>query len=173
MARGPDTGTMERIEPPLIGGERETLIGFLDYQRATFAGKCAGLTGEQLRQPATPPSELTLLGLVRHMADVERAWFRRCVNAEHDVPRVWGEFQTAFDVSEADSSEAFTAWETEVKQAREIEQAVESLDAVSHQRGWKRDLSLRFVLVHMIEEYARHNGHADLLREAIDGTTGE
>ncbi|MBQ0926386.1 DinB family protein [Saccharopolyspora endophytica] len=164
---------MDRIEPPLIGGERETLVGFLDYQRATLARKCAGLDDGRLRKPAAPPSDLTLLGLVRHMADVERAWFRRCVNGEPDLPRVWGDFQDAFDVAEADSAEAFSAWEAEVERAREIEPAVGSLESAFPRPGWDEAFSLRFVLVHMIEEYARHNGHADLLREAIDGSTGE
>ncbi|RRO18401.1 DinB family protein [Saccharopolyspora rhizosphaerae] len=164
---------MDRIEPPLTGGERDTLVGFLDYQRATLAGKCAGLDEDQLRKQAAPPSELTLLGLVRHMADVERAWFRRCVGAEHDLPRVWGAHQHAFDVTGAVSAEAFSTWEAEVGRAREIERAVESLDSAFSRPGWDDDFSLRFVLVHMIEEYARHNGHADLLREAIDGSTGE
>ncbi|GAA2359530.1 DinB family protein [Saccharopolyspora halophila] len=166
---------MERTEPPRIGGEREMLRGFLDHNRGILATKCADLTEEQLRRHAAPPSELTLLGLVRHLADVERAWFRRCVNAEHDVPRVWShdDFQAAFEVSRAGVAEAFAAWEHEVRRAREIERSVDSLDAVFHQPKWGTDLSLRWILHHMVEEYARHNGHADLLREAVDGRTGQ
>ncbi|RRO18041.1 DinB family protein [Saccharopolyspora rhizosphaerae] len=166
---------MEKIEPPLTGGERETLRGFLDHHRDVLTHKCAGLSGEQLREPAAPPSQLTLLGLVRHMAEVERAWFRLCANAEHDLPRVWArdDFQVAFDVTGADPAEAFAKWNAEVERAREVERSIDSLDALLWQPRWQERVTLRFVLVHMIEEYARHNGHADLLREALDGTTAD
>ncbi|GDY51089.1 hypothetical protein SVIO_017120 [Streptomyces violaceusniger] len=101
-----------RPEPPHFGDERETLRAFLDYQRATLAMKCEGLTDEELRQRSMPPSTLTLLGLVRHMAEVERAWFRR-VFEDNDAPMVWSpviDFQAAYDVSEATGAEAFAAW---------------------------------------------------------------
>ena len=171
----PDTGPVRRIDPPPTGAERETLRGFLDYHRATLAAKCAGLTAEQLRRRAAPASELTLLGLVRHLAEVERAWFRKRVNGEHELPGVWsrGDPLVAFDVSAADPDEAFAAWHREVARAREIERAVRSLGTTFHRPGAEIELSLRWLLLHMIEEYARHNGHADLLREAIDGATGE
>lgn len=166
---------MRRIDPPPTGEERETLRGFLDYHRATLAAKCAGLTGEQLRTRAAPSSELTLLGLVRHLAEVERAWFRKRLNGEHELPAVWSrdDALVAFDVTAAEPDEAFAAWRSEVARAREIESAAHSLDTTFHHPGVGTDLSLRWLLLHMIEEYARHNGHADLLREAIDGTTGE
>ncbi|MEU8261749.1 DinB family protein [Micromonospora sp. NPDC048999] len=164
----------ERIGPPLMAGERETLRAFLDYHRATLAMKCAGLTDEQLRQQSSPPSTLSLLGLVRHMAEVERTWFRRVINAE-DIPLVWsetGDFQEAYDASTASRSEAFEAWQREVEHARRIEREAESLDVTGHQARWGEDVSLRLVMLHMMHEYARHNGHADFLREAIDGTVG-
>ena len=165
---------MGQIEPPMSGGEREMLRGFLDHHRDALARKCRDLDAAQLRRRAAPPSDLTLLGLVRHMAEVERAWFRCCVNAEHGLTRVWAveDFQVAFDVTEADPGEAFAAWRAEIDLAREIERSAESLETMALQPRWGHQVSLRFVLVHMIEEYARHNGHADLLREAIDGTTG-
>ncbi|MEV0005498.1 DinB family protein [Micromonospora sp. NPDC050980] len=164
----------ERIGPPLRAGERETLRAFLDFHRATLALKCEGLTDEQLRRRASPPSTLSLLGLVRHLAEVERFWFRRVIAAE-DVPLVWsdsGDFQAAYDTGGADRAEAFEAWRREVEHARRIERAAESLDATGHQARWGEDVSLRLVMQHMLHEYARHNGHADLLREAIDGTVG-
>ncbi|WP_406045371.1 DinB family protein [Micromonospora sp. NBC_00898] len=164
----------ERIGPPLLAGERETLRAFLDFHRATLAMKCAGLSDEELRRQSSPPSTLSLLGLVRHMAEVERAWFRRVINGE-DIPLVWsetGDYQEAYDARTADRSEAFEAWQREVEHARRIEREAESLDVTGHQVRWGEDVSLRLVMLHMMHEYARHNGHADFLREAIDGAVG-
>ncbi|GHJ42467.1 DinB family protein [Streptomyces sp. TS71-3] len=165
---------MERIGPPAIGGEREMLRAFLDFHRATLAMKCEGLGDEELRRQSMPPSTLCLLGLVRHMAEVERTWFRRVVAGE-DIPLVWsdeGDFQAAYDAREATGAEAFAAWREEVEKARAIEAAADSLDKVAYNARWGEDVSLRMVMLHLIHEYARHNGHADLLREAIDGTVG-
>lgn len=164
----------ERPAPPLTGGEREMLRGFLDFHRATLALKCEGLSDEQLRQRASPPSTLTLLGLVRHMAEVERTWFRRVIDGE-DVPLVWsaeGDYQAAYDATGATRAEAFTAWRTEVEHSRRIELAAENLDVTGFQPRWDTEVSLRLVMLHLIHEYARHNGHADFLREAIDGVVG-
>ncbi|AXO34731.1 DinB family protein [Micromonospora sp. B006] len=164
----------ERIGPPLLADERESLRAFLDFHRATLALKCEGLTDEQLRRQASPPSTLSLLGLVRHMAEVERTWFRRVIAAE-DVPLVWsdsGDFQQAYDARDADAAEAFEAWRREIEHARRIEREAVSLDVTGHQARWGEDVSLRLVMLHMLHEYARHNGHADLIREAIDGTVG-
>ncbi|MFJ9407194.1 DinB family protein [Streptomyces sp. NPDC101393] len=164
----------ERIGPPLLAGERETLRAFLDFHRATLAMKTDGLSDEELRSRSMPPSTLTLLGLVRHMAEVERVWFRRVINGE-ELPLVWsdeGDYQAAYDASGSTRSEAFGAWQTEVEHARRIEQAAESLDVTGHQARWDAEVSLRLVMLHMIHEYARHNGHADFLREGIDGTVG-
>ncbi|MFE3581955.1 DinB family protein [Streptomyces vinaceus] len=165
---------MERIGPPLTGDERETLRAFLDYHRATLAWKCEGLTDEELRRPSMPPSTLSLLGLVRHMGEVERHWFRRTVNGE-ELPHLWSDthdFQAAYEASGATREEAFAAWEAEVAHARRIEAAAESLDVTAYVTSWKEEASLRLVMLHLIHEYARHNGHADLLRQAIDGATG-
>ncbi|MCW3843762.1 DinB family protein [Micromonospora yasonensis] len=164
----------ERVGPPLRAGERETLRAFLDFHRATLELKCAGLTDEQLRRQSSPPSTLSLLGLVRHMAEVERQWFRRVINGE-DIPLVWSDtfdFQAAYDATTADVAEAFEAWRREVEHARRIEREAESLDVTAYNARWEEDVSLRLVMMHMMHEYARHNGHADFLREAIDGTVG-
>ncbi|HUQ55180.1 DinB family protein [Lentzea sp.] len=163
-----------RPEPPLTGGERETLRAFLDYHRATLAMKCEGLSDDDLRRRSMPPSTLTLLGLVRHMAEVERTWFRKVINGE-DLPLVWsdaGDYQVAYDASGSSRSEAFAAWQAEVEHSRRIEREAESLDVTAHQPRWDADVSLRLVMHHLCHEYARHNGHADFLREGIDGVTG-
>lgn len=164
----------DRMGPPLRGGERETLRAFLDYHRATLALKCRGLSDEELRKQSMPPSTLSLLGLVRHMAEVERAWFRR-VFQDNDAPMVWSEkidFQAAYDASRSTRAEAFAAWEAEVEDSRRIEEAAGSLDVTGRQPRWGEDVSLRMVMVHVLLEYGRHNGHADFLREGVDGAVG-
>lgn len=166
--------TTERTEPPVTGPEREMLRAFLDFHRDTLAMKCEGLSDDQLREQSSPPSTLSLLGLVRHMAEVERTWFRRVINGE-DLPLVWsdnGDYQAAYDASQASVAGAFRAWQDEVEHARRIERAAESLDVTGYQQRWDEDVSLRLVMYHLLHEYARHNGHADFLREAIDGTVG-
>jgi hypothetical protein len=166
--------TTQRIGPPSIAGEREMLRTFLDYHRATLAMKCDGLSDDELRRASMPPSALTLLGLVRHLADVERTWFRKVINGE-DIGLVWspsGDYQAAYDASTATRSSAFAAWQDEVAHARRIERQAESLEVTGYQPRWDEEVSLRLVMLHLIHEYARHNGHADLLREGIDGTVG-
>jgi uncharacterized damage-inducible protein DinB len=166
--------TTERIGPPSIAPEREMLRAFLDYHRATLAWKCDGLGDEELRRQSMPPSTLSLLGLVRHMAEVERTWFRRVINGE-DVPLVWsdeGDYQEAYDSSGAAKVDAFGAWEDEVEHSRRIERQAASLDVTAYYPKWEEEVSLRLVMLHLIHEYARHNGHADFLREGIDGTVG-
>jgi uncharacterized damage-inducible protein DinB len=165
--------TVERALPPLAAQEREMLSSWLDFHRDTLALKCDGLTPDQLRQRAVPPSSLSLLGLVRHMAEGERQWFTIVLGGEQipyhyytdDNPEA--EFD---DVDDADVAEAFGTWRSECADARERVAAAASLDVTGTQDG--REFSLRWIMVHMIEEYARHNGHADLLRERIDGTVG-
>jgi uncharacterized damage-inducible protein DinB len=166
---------VERISPPTIADERRMLRSHLEFHRQTLELKCAGLTDEQLRTPSMAPSTLSLLGLVRHMAEVERSWFRRIVDGEHDIPLVWSDdfdFQVAYEATGANVSEAFAAWRNEVAHARRIERTADSLDLVVRERRRGVDVSLRWVMLHMIHEYARHNGHADFLREGIDGTVG-
>ncbi|HEX3489248.1 MAG TPA: DinB family protein [Streptosporangiaceae bacterium] len=166
---------VERVIPPLEAGERQMLSAWLDLQRATLAMKCDGLTDDQLRERAVPPSSLSLLGLIRHMAEVERNWFAPLLAGE-EMGGLWApgpelDPEPAFDdVATADVAASFAAWRAQCDRARELADAAESLE-VTGLRGGAR-FSLRWVLVHMIEEYARHNGHADMLRERIDGTIG-
>jgi uncharacterized damage-inducible protein DinB len=162
-----------RTDVPKAGGERETLRAYLDFHRETLALKCAGLSDDDLRRRTTP-SPLSLLSLVRHMAEVERAWFRRVLDGQ-DVPLVWsteGDFQAAYEATDADAAEAFAAWQAEIAIARDIEAAAPSLDVTGADRRSGDVYSLRRILNHLIQEYARHNGHADLIREGIDGATG-
>ncbi|WP_086666000.1 DinB family protein [Lentzea kentuckyensis] len=166
--------TTERPHPPMQGDERETLRTFLDFHRATLAMKCEGLSDDDLRRRSMPPSTLTLLSLVRHMAEVERTWFRKVINGE-DIPLVWSDdndYQVAYDASNSSRAEAFDAWQQEVEHARKIEREAESLDVTGYQPRWGEQVSLRLVMHHLCHEYARHNGHADFLREGIDGVTG-
>ena len=164
-----------RVDPPREADERATLTGFLDFQRATLALKCDGLTDEQLRAQAVPPSSLSLLGIVRHMADVERNWFRTVLGGE-EMATIFGpgmNWEAAFrDVAAASVPEAFTAWRAECERASALVAAAATLDFTGTRGSGGRRFSLRWVLTHMIEEYARHNGHADFLRERIDGATG-
>lgn len=164
---------MEYQEIPRNGDERSTLLAFLEWQRETLARKCAGLAPDQLRIRSAEPSTLSLLGLVRHMADVERGWFRATLAGEDVAERygsdddVDGDFN---NVATADVDEAFASWHEECGLADEIISR-RALDATGKQRSG-REVSMRWILNHMIEEYSRHNGHADLLRERIDGATG-
>jgi hypothetical protein len=164
----------ERIFPPPTAPEREMLLAFLAFQRATFRMKCEDLTAEQLRMRAVPPSTMSLLGLVRHLSEVERNWLRRGIAGE-DAPSIYyseespdGDFD---DIGDAAPDDAFATWQRECDAADAII-AAHSLDDVDLRPEEEGD-SLRWILVHLIEEYARHNGHADLLRERIDGATGE
>ena len=166
--------TDDRVYPPFEADERATLTAFLDYQRATLALKCDGLSDDQLRERAVPPSSLSLLGLVRHMAEVERNWFRPVLGGE-EMAGIFSSdlnWEASFcDAATADVAEAFRLWRAECDHARELVAAAPSFDV----RGFRSRgfVSLRWVMTHMIEEYARHNGHADLLRERLDGSTGE
>lgn len=171
-------GDRESLQPATTGvDERETLKAWLDYHRATLAWKCEGLSDDQLRRRSVPPSTLTLLGLIRHMAEVERSWFRRRFVGEDAPPHFYTGANRDGDFDDLDSvptEEAFAIWRAECDRAREIEAMADSLDQLSVGQEKERGrFSLRWILTHMIEEYARHNGHADLLREAIDGSTGD
>jgi uncharacterized damage-inducible protein DinB len=164
----------DRIDPPWVADERTMLDSWLDYHRATLARKCAGLTPEQLRTASAPPSDLTLLGLVRHMAEVERGWFRNALARQDAAPLYAAPDDDDADFhhpADADPAVDFAIWRTEITEVRKLA-AQHPLDhTFPTSRG--RDLSLRWIYVHMIEEYARHNGHADLIRERIDGVTGD
>jgi len=150
-----------RPEPPSTGGEREMLAGFLDFQRATLLWKLEGLDDEQLRR-AMVPSGTSLLGLVKHLAYVERSWFQ----GVWDGQEVSLPYETTEDV--------LALYDGECDRSRAIVAAASSLDDIAEhprRQGWK--MSRRWILIHMIEETARHVGHADILREQLDGATGE
>jgi hypothetical protein len=161
----------ERIDPPYETDERTMLVSWLEYHRATLAIKCEGLTHDQLRMRSVPPSGLSLLGLVRHMAEVENNWFRFWLAGDGPVFRWEGDED--FAVDGADVDEAFDYWRQECENAREVLGRFNSPDDVGAGQTVGAGISVRWTLVHMIEEYARHNGHADLIREAIDGSTGD
>ncbi|RCV48233.1 DinB family protein [Marinitenerispora sediminis] len=159
---------------PLVGDEREILTAALDWQRATFELKCAGVPAQRLSEKGVPPSGLSLHGLLRHLAGTERWWFRQQF-AQEDVPHLYYSDDRPdqdFEELDGDVAEAVAAWRAECGRSRGIVAAAPSLDATGVQLSTGEPVSLRRVLVHMIAEYARHNGHADLLRERADGATG-
>lgn len=171
----PDDDPRNTGRTPL--GERETLVDYLRHYRLTLELKCDALTPDQLALRSVPPSSLSLLGLVRHMARVEHHWFRRVMEGQHDLPRLYrtdDDPDLDFNGAVRDPAvvaDAWESWRREVAHAEQYVQAAESLDVQgTHHDG---PIVLREVLVHMIEEYARHAGHADLLRECIDGRTGQ
>jgi uncharacterized damage-inducible protein DinB len=150
------------------------LEAWLDFHRETLLWKCSGLTTDQLRRRAVEPSNLSLLGLVRHMADVERNWFRRRVAGEElpTLDRTETDRDGAFEnLDAADAEDDLATYQREVELARAAARTRQLDDTFVHPR---RDapMQVRWVYQHMIEEYARHNGHADLLRERIDGAKG-
>ena len=172
-----------RPEPPVDGDELATLVGFLEFHRATLAWKTAGLTAEQLAQ-TTAKSSMTLGGILKHMSYVEQQWFHVVLHdreplgpwatVDWKADNDWDWHSAAQDTPEQLNS----LWQEEVDRARRaVDEALETgdLGQLSKRAPWKdgRRMSLRWILTHMVEEYARHNGHADLLRESIDGQTGE
>jgi len=169
---------VDRPHGPNIAPERVAMETLLDYHRATLLWKCSGLTGEQLAARTVPTSTMSLLGLVRHLADVERSWFRRRVAGEAIEPLFWSDASPDGDFDDLDPAGAeadFATYAAEVEAAREVLAARDYDDTfvTRHSDGTEETIDIRTLVLHMIEEYARHNGHADLLREAIDGTTGE
>ncbi|MEV5875114.1 DinB family protein [Streptomyces sp. NPDC052101] len=162
-----------RPVPVLTGPERPMLEGWLDFHRATLELKCRGLDDGQVRLASAEPSPLTLLGLVQHLAEVERTWFQR-VLAGLDVPPVFEE-RTGYGLDpERGLEEALAVWRAEITRGRELlaERDLEDTGRITDAPMTGVEVSVRWVLIHLIEEYARHNGHADILRERIDGTTG-
>jgi uncharacterized damage-inducible protein DinB len=168
-----------RVDPPSQGDEVATLLGFLRWHRDTLDLKCGGLDADALARRAVEPSTLSLLGLVRHMAEVERSWFRRRL-AGLDAPPYFyskddpdGDFDGAVPDPEV-AAQAWTVWREEIAFADRFVADAPGLDIAAKVPHPDHGLvSLRWVLVHMIEEYARHNGHADLLRQLIDGRVGQ
>ncbi|GAB2963364.1 DinB family protein [Saccharothrix stipae] len=156
-------------------GERQTLVRYLRDRRLTLELKCAGLGAEDLARRTVPPSDLSLLGLVRHLAEVEQYWFRR-VMAGQDVTPHYTSATVAFGEARADPEvvkDAWATWRAEVAFAERFVAAAPDLDVPGTGDPEHAPIPLREVLIHLIEEYARHNGHADLIRERIDGRVGQ
>lgn len=169
----------ERHEPDLQPDERTALVQFLDYYRDTLALKTVGLSDAQAAAASCPPSPLSLTGLIRHMTEVERSWFQRAMAGRDDALPVYydrarrpdGDFDLV--TPETSLSEAILRWRAEIADANRVIDAVDDLSTPAARSPWDKPMNLRWILVHMIEEYARHCGHADLLRERIDGATGD
>ena len=167
--------TVTRVDEPRTGDERPMLEGWLDWHRQTLLMKAAGLTADQLKRASVEPSNLTLLGLIRHMTEVERSWFRKRAAGDPQATTIYctddnedGDFD---DVAEADAEQNYAAYAAELDLVRK---AVGGLPLEHEFRSRKNTpISLRWAYLHMIEEYARHNGHADLIRERIDGAVGD
>lgn len=167
----PDT----RTDAPMLGDERDVLEHWLDLYRETVFLKIAGLTGDQLAARAVPPSSLSLIGVVRHLAYVEAYWLRTVLYGE-DVADLWctpdnpdGDFD---DASADTAAESVETYERELVTTRARTADWPDLDSPAIGRRHGKQLNLRWILTHLIEEYARHLGHMDLLREAVDGQTG-
>ena len=163
-----------RPEPPFVGDDRTMLPVWLDYQRATLLWKCELLEGDALVRRSVPPSPISLLGIVRHMSFVEWHWFERVFAAtgtpqpfstDEDEDVDWN------DLDPARAMEDIERFERQCDVSRRIIAETPSMDQLA--ANARDDVSLRWIMVHMIEEYARHNGHADLMRELIDGAVGE
>ena len=169
------TDPRDTDEPPV--GERVVLRQYLDHYRMTLEMKCEGLTPAQMATRSVAPSTMSLLGLVRHLARVEHHWFRRALEGQADVPRLYRtdedpdlDFNGAVGTQEC-VDDAWESWRREVAHAREVYERYDDLgSSVDHQGD---PTEVRDIVVHMVEEYARHCGHADLLRECIDGRTGQ
>ena len=159
-----------------LRGERAVVLDYLRHYRMTFEMKCDGLDAEQLARRSVPPSTMSLLGLVRHLARVEHSWCRRVVEGHSELERLYRtEEDPDLDFNEAVADpevveDAWASWRREVEHAEQVYAAVDFDQVVAHRGG---ELEVREILVHLVEEYARHCGHADLLREAIDGRTGQ
>jgi len=165
----------ERAQPPYVGDERAIVLGFLAFQRDTLRWKIEGLGKEQLLRPH-PPSTMTLLGLVRHLAVVEDSWFNEVFLGE-ELPEPWASVDWGADrdwewhsAGDCPVEESIALWEAAVARSNAV---IAAHDFDERSAKGKDRPSLRWIVIHMIEEYSRHNGHADLLREAIDGQTGE
>ena len=164
-----------RTDPPQTGDERELLQGFLDFHRGTLLWKTAGLTGEQLVTANTEPSPMSLIGLVRHLSEVERYWFQLCLAERPLEFEFWTDEHPDGDFDLVDPLRAeqdLADFKATIRLSDEIA-AQYDLDHTFRRPRYDAEYSLRYLYIHMIEEYARHNGHADLIRERVDGATGE
>lgn len=168
-----DLSDPRRTEPPYVLAEREMLEAWLEFHRTTLLLKCEGLDDAGRKRRPLPTSKLSLHGLVRHMAEVERGWFRRTLLRDADAVWIWsrpnGDDEELMPLDDADWETDLAIWEAECELSRAAA-ATRQLDDTGLRHG--EPCSLRWIYVHMIEEYARHNGHADLIRELVDGQVG-
>jgi uncharacterized damage-inducible protein DinB len=164
-------GARPRVRPTYVLDERELLDGWLEFHRATLLVKCEGLDDAQRRARPIPTSDLSLHGLVRHMAETERNWFGRILLRDQAIPQIW--YDAAHSpfgpIDDANWEEDFTVWQNECRASS----AVAGRYGLDHTGEWRgKQVSLKSIYLHMIQEYARHNGHADLIRELLDGSVG-
>ena len=163
-----------RTDPPFVAGERVMLEAWLEYQRTTLLLKCEGLDDRGRKARPVPTSKLSLHGLVRHMGEVERSWFRRVLLGDPSAPYLWVdptiEDSELVPLDDADWEADLATWQEECERSR-VAASQHDLDDTGQRHG--QPCSLRWIYVHMIEEYARHNGHADLIRELVDGSVGD
>jgi hypothetical protein len=162
-----------RVNPGLLLGEREMLEAWLEFHRITLTAKSEGLTDRQRKERPVTTSKLSLHGLIRHLAEVERYWFRGVLDGNLEVGRIWADptvhDSEMYPLSGANWGEDLAAWEAECHASRQAA-ARHGLDDAG--MSGNQPCSLRWIYMHMIEEYARHNGHADVIRELIDGAVG-
>jgi uncharacterized damage-inducible protein DinB len=166
---------MTRIDPPTVAAERELLQGFLEFHRQTLLLKVQGLSADDLVRRSVEPSSMSLLGLVRHLTEVEQYWFKTSLAGEVVPDRYWTDEYPDGDFDLVDPAQAeadLKTWADAVRESDEIA-ARYALDDTFRRPRRDEEYSLRYLYIHLIEEYSRHNGHADLLRERIDGSTGE
>jgi len=160
-----------RVDPPMVAGEREMLVAYLDFHRETLALKCAGVTDGKQSEATVPPSDMTLHGLVRHLAGVEQWWLHMQFAGEEPSP-LFDDLMNDFTDLTGDFDEAVATWRAQCDHSREIVAAATSLDQTGTTIQTGQPVSLRRILLLMICDYARHCGHADLIRERIDGSVG-
>ena len=158
-------------------GEKEVLVEYLERYRMTLEMKCEGLDAEQMARRSVPPSNLSLLGLVRHLARVEHSWTRRVLEGHPELPRLYRTEEDKdwdFNGAVADDAVVADAWESWHREVDHARRYLNGVDSLGEQVLVDGDaVEIRDIVVHLIEEYARHCGHADLLRECIDGRTGQ
>lgn len=173
VAASPQWPVARSVQIPRHADELSSLTAYLDYYRETFALKCTGVTAHRLSERSMPPSTMSLHGLIRHLAGVERWWF--AINfAGEDLPMLYysdDDPDQDFQSLDGDPLDALEVWRAECERSRRIVAAAPGLDAVGA-RDRNGTFSLRWLMLRMIAEYAQHDGHADLLREAIDGAVG-
>lgn len=164
-----------RVDPPTVADERTLLQGFLDYHRGTLLWKVSGLSGADLVRRTAEPSSMSLIGLVRHLGEVEKYWFHRALAGHDSPPKYWtAEHPDGdFDLVTPEQAERDLEDYRDIVKLSDALAAQYPLDSTFIRPRHENPYSVRWLYLHLIEEYARHNGHADLLRERLDGSTGE